>query len=127
MPSPRPYARVEIGFLALSATIGSLVIFAMTGFGLLLVPVSILLFLLLGLIGFLVGTYILSVGVLGLAGRDVPDSLGDRAIAAFAGAGVAALIGLLPFIGWLFTLALGLVGAGALITRWFEPGFYTFE
>ncbi|MCP5038410.1 MAG: hypothetical protein GY945_12525, partial [Rhodobacteraceae bacterium] len=116
-----------IGFLALSATIGSLVVFAMTGFGLLLVPVSIIAALLLAVVGYLVGTYVLGVAVMGMLGRDLPDSLGDRAIVAFAGATAAAVIALIPFIGWLFALALGLVGAGALIVRWFAPGFYTWS
>ncbi len=114
-----------IGFLALSATIGSLVMFAITGFGLLLVPVSILASVLLGLMGYLVGIYVLGVALSGALGRDLPDSLGDRALAALIGAVAVAVIGLIPFLGWLFALALGLIGAGALIVRWFHPGFYT--
>ena len=46
-------------------------------------------------------------------------------IAAFIGAGSMALLGLLPFLGWVLTLVLALWGAGGLIVRWVSPGFYT--
>lgn len=113
-----------VGFIALAATIGSLVLFAMTGFGLLLVPVSIIAALLLALAGYLIGTYVLGVAITGILGREAPSDLGDRAIAALVGAIAVAVIGLIPFIGWLFVLVLGWVGAGALIARWFAPGLY---
>ncbi len=114
-----------VGFLSLSAFIGSIVLVAMTGFGILLVPLVLLATFLLGLVGYLVGTYVLGVGLMGVAGRDMPDSLGDRALAAFIGAVVVAVISLIPFLGWLFLMVLVLVGAGAIIVRWFAPGFYT--
>ncbi len=114
-----------IGFIALSAAIGSLVVFALTGLGLLLVPVSLLAAFLLGLAGYLVGVYVLGVGVGRMLGRTLPDTPGERAIAAFIGATSMALLGLVPLLGWFATLALVLLGAGGLMVRLFAPGFYT--
>jgi len=71
-----PVRALWMGFLSISALAGSLFLFALTGFGILLVPASIVLAVLLGLAGSVIGTYILT-------------------------------------------------GAGALIIRWFAPGFYT--
>jgi len=114
-----------IGFIALSASLGSLLLLAVTGFGLLLVPVALMLGSLLALVGYLVGVYVLGVGLAKILGRAFPDSLGARATAAFIGATGIALIGLIPLLGWLVTLALALLGAGGLMVRLFAPGFYT--
>lgn len=113
-----------MGFLALSASIGSLFLVAATGIGVLLVPVSILLTILLGFLGYVLGVYILGVGVLSRFGVAVPDGLGDWALAALVGAVIAALVAFIPFIGWLCVLALVWFGAGAFVTRMFRPAFY---
>ena len=120
-----PLRSVWMGFLALSAAAGSAVLFALTGIGLLLVPLPAILAVALGIAGYVIGAYILGVGLLGIAGRPVPDDLAQRAVAALVGALVASVIGLVPFIGWLFALVLALLGSGALIVRFFAPGFYT--
>lgn len=113
----RPVRTGVIGFVGLSALIGSVVLLAMTGFGLLLVPLSLVAAVLLALAGYVIGAYVLGVWATGLAGRGMPDSTGDRAIAAFAGAVIGALIGLIPWLGWLACMAIFLVGAGALVAR----------
>ncbi len=120
-----PVRAAWLGFLTLSAAIGSVVILALTGFGMILIPVSLVVTMVIGLLGFLIGTYVLGVGVARWMGRDWPDSLGDRIIAAFIGALSIVVLGLVPLVGWLATLVLLLWGAGGLIVRWVSPGFYT--
>jgi hypothetical protein len=113
----RPVFTGVVGFVGLSALIGSVILLAMTGFGILLIPLSIVAAVLLGIVGYVIGAYVLGVWATGVAGRGMPESTGDRAIAAFAGAAIAALVGLIPWIGWLAVMAIFLVGAGALVAR----------
>ncbi|WP_371168235.1 hypothetical protein [Aliiroseovarius sp. 2305UL8-7] len=120
-----PVRALWMGFLTISALAGSLFLFAMTGFGILLIPASIILAVLLGIAGYVVGTYILGVGVLGVASRPLPETLGERAIAALVGAVAITILAMIPYIGWIAMLAVAVTGAGALIIRWFAPGFYT--
>ncbi|MDE9449746.1 hypothetical protein J3R80_04590 [Aliiroseovarius sp. Z3] len=120
-----PARALWMGFLTISALAGSLFLFAMTGFGILLIPVSIVLAVLLGFAGYVVGTYILGVGVLGATNRPLPETLSERAIAALVGAVAITILAMIPFIGWIVTLAVAVTGAGALVIRWFAPGFYT--
>lgn len=121
----QPGRALWFGFLGISAAIGSLVLLVMTGIGILAVPISILTALVLAFAGYVIGVYVLGVAIMGWFGQGLPDSLGDRAIAAVAGAVVMALVSLLPFVGWLASLALAFLGAGALLIRWIAPGFYT--
>ncbi|MCI2395254.1 hypothetical protein [Aliiroseovarius sediminis] len=120
-----PVRALWIGFLTISALAGSLFLFAMTGVGILLIPASIVLALLLGLAGYVIGTYILGVGVMGLLNSPLPETLVERALAALVGAAAITLLALIPYIGWIAMLAVAITGAGALIIRWFAPGFYT--
>lgn len=120
-----PVRALWMGFLTISALAGSLFLFAMTGFGILLIPASIVLALLLAVAGYVIGTYILGVGVMGAVNRPLPETLTERAIAALVGAVAITLLALIPYIGWIATLAVAVTGAGALIIRWFAPGFYT--
>ncbi|MEE9387649.1 MAG: hypothetical protein V3U96_03500 [Paracoccaceae bacterium] len=121
----KPVRTTWMGFLALSATAGSLIFLALTGIGLLLVPVSIFLTLLLWFLGYVVGAYVLGVALIKAIGRGVPDDLFDRAIAALIGAIALGLLAMVPFLGWWVILAMTWIGAGAVITRLFRPGFYT--
>ena len=113
----RPVFTGVVGFVGLSALFGSVILLAMTGLGILLIPLSISAAVLLAITGYVIGAYALGVWATGVAGRAVPATTGDRAIAAFAGAVVAAVIGLIPWIGWLAVMAIFLVGAGALVAR----------
>lgn len=113
----RPVRTGIVGFVGLSALIGSVVLLAMTGFGILLIPLSLIAAVLLGIAGYVIGTYAIGVWATGVAGRGAPDSTGDRAIAAFVGAAIGALIGLIPWLGWLAVMAIFLVGGGALVAR----------
>lgn len=135
--APRPMAAMRkrvletpgrallLGFVAISALIGAGIVLAMTLIGLLLSPAAFLLAVLTGFLGYVIGAYALGVWLVKLAGRGVPDSTADRAIAAGIGALVAGLLGLVPFLGWLWVLALVLAGSGAIATGLFRPRFFT--
>ncbi|SMR81666.1 hypothetical protein SAMN04488030_2127 [Aliiroseovarius halocynthiae] len=120
-----PMRAVWMGFLSISALAGSLFLFALTGYGILLVPASIVLALLLGVAGYVIGTYILGVAVLSAMNRPLPETLTERAIAAAVGAVSVTVLAMIPVIGWIGVLAVAIAGAGALIIRWFAPGFHT--
>jgi hypothetical protein len=120
-----PMRALWMGFLSISGLAGSLFLIALTGYGILLVPASVVLAVLLGVAGYVIGTYILGVGVMGALNRPLPETLTERAIAALVGAVVVTVLALIPVIGWIGVLAVAIAGAGALIIRWFAPGFYT--
>ena len=116
-----PFRTLGVGFVTQSAIVGSVFVVAMTLIGLVLVPGILLLAGLSALAGYVVGAYAFGVGLLLLIGREEPDTLAERAIAAGAGALVAGVLGLVPFLGWLFVIALSLAGIGAIvaaITGW---------
>ncbi|GAA3864051.1 hypothetical protein [Celeribacter arenosi] len=119
-----PLRTLWFGFLGVSALIGSVVLLVMTGFGIIVAPFALLAAGLLALVGYIVGAYATGVFALSAFGRDLPDSMADRALAAFTGAFVLAVIAIAPFLGWLVALAVALTGAGALLIKWFSPGFY---
>ena len=121
----KPFRVVWFGFLALSTTVGSGIILAMTLVGILVLPAVIIAAVVLGLIGYVLGTYILGVGIWGAIGKPMPADFGSKAIAALIGATVAALIGLVPLLGWLFILALMMMGVGALTVSILRPVFFS--
>ena len=120
----RPFRNLFFGFLALSAVIGSTVILIMTVIGWLLVPVTVSLALFSAFAGYVVAAYAFGVGFLKIFGRSEPDSFLSRALAAGVGAFVVAIIGLIPFLGWLFVLTVALVGVGAISIWLFQPKFF---
>lgn len=113
----RPGRSLMVGFVAQSALIGAGIVVALTVIGLLLTPAFMILAVLAGFFGYVIGSYALGVGILSAAGRGEPGSTGDRALAAGVGALAAGLIGLIPFLGWLFVLAVVLTGLGAITVR----------
>lgn len=119
----RPFRTLWIGFLTLSTLAGATIVLALTLVGLLVSPATVVLGLLVGLAGYVVGVYVFGVGLLSAFGRGEPDSIGDRALAAFAGALVAALAALIPLLGWIFALLLALFGVGAMAERLLRPRF----
>jgi hypothetical protein len=120
----RPFHTLWLGFLMQSAVIGAGVLFAMTIIGLLLTPAMVLLALVGGFAGYVVAAYAFGVGLMLAFGRQEPDSIRDRALAAGVGALAAAIIGLIPFLGWLFVLTLVLSGVGAITARVIRPVFF---
>jgi len=121
----RPLRAFWFGFLTLSAAIGTTVVLAISVIGLLAVPLSVILAIIVGFAGYIVGAYALGVGLLGLIGRSDPGTWIERALAAAVGAVLIAAIGLVPFVGWLVVLAVTLTGLGAFCIVLFRPGFYT--
>jgi hypothetical protein len=97
----------------------------MTLVGILVLPAAVIATLVIGLIGYVLGTYILGVGIWGAIGKPTPANLGSKAIAALIGATVAALIALIPLLGWLFILALVLMGVGAMTVSILRPVFFS--
>lgn len=119
----RPFRALWLGFLAMSVPFGAVVVLGLTVVGLLAAPALLIVAAVGGVAGYVVGAYAFGVGLLRLAGRGLPDTLGQRAVAALAGALAAGVLGLIPFLGWLFVLALALGGVGALAEAWFRPRF----
>lgn len=113
----QPLRMFAVGFVAQSALMGAGILVAMTVIGLLLTPAFVLLAMLAGFLGYVIGAYALGVYLFNATGRAEPDSLGDRALAAGVGALVAGIVGLIPFLGWIFVLALVLTGVGAITSR----------
>ncbi|TDK41441.1 hypothetical protein E1832_21610 [Antarcticimicrobium luteum] len=113
----RPLRTLGAGFVALSAISGAGLVVALTGIGLLLTPAFFLLAALAGFFGYVVGAYAFGVALLSAAGRALPDRIGERALAAGVGALAVGVIGLVPFLGWLFVLLVLLTGLGALAIR----------
>lgn len=120
----RPFRTLWFGILAQSAVIGVTVLLIMTLIGLLVAPATILVALVCGFAGYVVAAYAFGVAMLKAVGREEPDSVGTRALAAGVGALTVGLIGLIPFFGWLFVLALALTGVGAIALWLFEPKFF---
>lgn len=120
----QPFKTLWLGFLAQSVIIGAGVLFGMTIIGLLLTPAMVFLALAVGFAGYVVAAYAFGVGLLLAFGKPEPDSIGDRALAAAVGALSAGIIGLIPFLGWLFVLALVLAGIGAITRRVIRPTFF---
>lgn len=106
------------GFLGLSTLVGAGVVASLTVIGIVLLPATILLAVLAMLVGYVLGIYVLGGTIWSALGRTAPTDLASKALMAFSGAVAAALIGLIPFLGWLFALALGLVGVGAMVRSW---------
>ncbi|MEJ2000951.1 MAG: hypothetical protein P8X51_00380 [Maritimibacter sp.] len=113
----QPVKTGMVGFVGISALVGSVLLLAMTGIGAILIPISLILALLLGVSGYVVGAYVLGVWAVSMTGRAAPRSTSERTVAAFAGAALAALIALIPWIGWLAVMVIFLIGAGALVAR----------
>lgn len=120
-----PFRAIWMGFLAVSALAGALFVLGATGYGIVLAPFTILGAVLLGMVGYVIGAYILGVGAMVLAGQPQPATLPERAIAALAGAFAVTILAMIPVVGWPLVVAVTLAGAGALVIRWIAPGFYT--
>jgi len=120
----QPSRSLIVGFLTLSAVIGSTIVLMMTGIGLLIAPATLILALLGAFAGYVVGAYAVGVGLLLLIKRPEPDSFVTRALAAGIGAFVVAVIALIPLLGWLFVMMVALAGAGSIGIWLFRPKFF---
>ncbi len=120
----RPFRSLWFGILAESVVVGSTILLIMTLIGLLLAPATVLTALAVGFAGYVVAAYSVGVGLLMAIGRSEPNNIGSRALAAGVGALVVGLIALIPFIGWLFVLAVSLAGVGSIAIWLFRPKFF---
>ncbi|KAB7614445.1 polymer-forming cytoskeletal protein [Amylibacter sp. SFDW26] len=120
----RPFRTLWFGILAESAVVGSTIILMMTVIGLLLAPATVFITLIFAFAGYIVAAYAFGVALLMAAGKQEPNSIGSRAIAAGGGALAAGLIAMIPFIGWLFVLSLALTGVGSIVIWLFRPKFF---
>ena len=120
----RPIHTLWLGFLSLSAVIGASILLTITIIGLPLVAVLVLLAFLCTIAGYAIAVYVLGVRLLLAMGRPEPDSIGSQGIAAGTGAAAAAVIGLIPFLGWLFAIVLALAGIGAITVQSIRPAFF---
>lgn len=118
-----PFGTLWIGFLTQSVIAGAMVILALTVIGLLATPAVALLSMVAAVSGYVVGVYAFGVGLFIAVGRPEPVTIGEKALRAGLGALVAGAIGVIPFLGWLFVLALSLAGLGAIAERLFRPRF----
>ncbi len=120
----RPLSTLWLGFLALSAAIGSAIVLMMTGVAFVLVPVSLLVAFVGGLAGYLIGVYLVGIGVLTLLRRAPTEQVSARVLAACSGALVATLISRVPVLGWVGTLTILLIGLGGIAVLLFRPKFF---
>lgn len=120
----RPLGAVWLGFMSLSAALGSVFILALTGVGLLLVPVAILLSFVLAGCAYLIGTYVLGAAVFSAVRKTLPTDLKMQAIAALIGSILMTLVGFIPWIGWLVPIAIWFLGAGGIVVYALRPKLY---
>lgn len=120
----RPLSTLWLGFLALSAAIGSAIVLMLTGVAFVLVPVSLLVAFVGGLAGYLIGVYLVGIGVLTLLRRAPTEQVSARVLAACSGALVATLLSRVPVLGWVGTLTILLVGLGGIAVLLFRPKFF---
>ncbi len=102
------------GFLALSALIGSIVVAAVTVIGLPLVPLILVAIPLLLLAGYLTSAFTLGGAVIARLRGGRPASRLLALAATLLGLVILALLGAVPFLGWLVGLVATMAGLGAL-------------
>lgn len=121
----QPLKNLFYGFLTMSVAIGSTIVLLITGYGILLVPVTLAMAFLCVFAGYVVGAYAIGVGLLLLAKQPEPTEFRVRALAAGIGALVAVIVAMIPVIGWLIFLSITFVGLGSVFTWLFRPHFFS--
>lgn len=116
-----PLRTLGAGFLALAALIGAALLLVATLVGVVVAPFALLAALALGLLGYVVGVYLLGAWAVIRFGGLEPDTFPEYALAGVIGAVAATLLALLPFVGWLVILALTFTGAGAVAISTLRP------
>jgi len=112
-----PWRSLWSGILGLSTIIGFGVVAALTVIGIPLLPAALLVAVVAGVGGYILGTYFLGGALWQMLAQAPPQALMQKTMIAALGALVAALIGLIPYFGWLFMLALALAGLGVILGR----------
>ena len=116
----RPFGRLGLGFVAFAAVLGLVPALALTIVGLFLVPIVLVLVFLACSLAYLSGAFFIG---LRIASAFVDTNTNLRRLVVLAAAlVVAALAGMIPFIGWLITLGIIAFGFGiataATLQRW---------
>ncbi len=111
-----PGQSLVAGFLLVSVVAGAGFVLALTVIGIPLLFAALLLAGLIGYAGYVMGSYILGVGIWLRLGNPMPETVLPKAGLALLGAFVAAIVALIPLLGWIAVLALSLAGAGAIAT-----------
>ncbi|MGB0496737.1 MAG: hypothetical protein ACPGID_00230 [Rubricella sp.] len=119
----RPGSTILTGFAALALLIGGGLLFGATIVGILIMPFLFLVAGLLAYLGYVLGAYILGVGIWMAFGREEPGTLPLKFALACLGALVVALTLVIPLLGWLFTLGITVLGVGAMTARLMAGAF----
>lgn len=114
----RPFRSLGAGFLTLAAAAGSIPLLAVTIIGIPLIFVMVFLLPLLLLAGYALGAWALGAAIWRAADKPAPLGFGRRMLIAVIGLAAAALLALVPVLGWMVGVALTLAGVGAASTRW---------
>ncbi len=109
-----PGRAIWSGFLVTSALAGSGFVLTLTLVGVILLPVMLVITGLAICAGYILGSYLLGVGLWLTIGRPMPEALPGKFGLACLGAFVAGLAWLVPIAGWFFVLGLTLWGIGTL-------------
>lgn len=109
----RPAGSLGWGFLTLAALAGAVPLLAVTVIGAPLIPLVLLAAGLAVLLGYALGAWGLGAAVWRGLNRPAPGGFGARLGVAAIGLAAALALGLVPFVGWLFAVALTLAGLGA--------------
>jgi hypothetical protein len=120
LASVRPFRRFGLGLLAFASVIGLVPLAAITVVGLLVVPVMLIVAFVVCSLAYLAGVYLIGHAI---GHRIVPLVSAGRKIAALAiSLVVAGVLTIVPFLGWLISLALVTYGFGVItglvVTRW---------
>ena len=116
----RPFRNLGLGILAFAAVLGLVPVVAMTVVGLLLVPVLLVFAVVASGLAYLVGAFIVGLRV---ATAFVATNTNIRRLIVLAVSLLAAaLLGMIPLVGWFITLGLVIFGFGTatlvMLTRW---------
>ena len=116
----RPFRKLGLGILAFASLLGLVPAFALTLIGILALPFVLIVVCIGCVLGYLAGVYFAG---LRISNAFVRIDTNLKRVAVLAVALVAAgIVGLIPVIGWLFTLGLVIFGLGViaavLMVRW---------
>lgn len=110
--SRRPFRNMGLGVLLFATTLGIVPVLALTVVGIPLLPIAVIVAIVAASLAYLAGAFLAGLHIAN-AIRPVDTTLRRLGVLA-AALIVSALLGMLPFIGWLFALVLMFFGFGAL-------------
>ena len=123
----RPGMVLLTGAIGLSILFGALPVAILSVVGIPVVPILLLLIVLMWLLGYILGAYIVAMAVLrGFGGAESPPTP-IRLIALAAGVTAVALLNFIPVVGWMVNFALVLLGVGAIATVLFDRAVVRLE